>query len=178
VSWADDDDRELAARRQAALPRSRLLEGPAVGTRAHPVFVPANPPAVGATRAFQLSMAGIGWQLYSTTRTHADDAEPEFRSRRGGVCVDVIHDRAVTDDGEVIESTRYRCVELYHGQPRWVMLDAGEVDLDQLGGLDRRACWSAWRWLLRDFVNSRRQPGVADMDRIGCAMRLARAATL
>ena len=102
--------------------------------------------------AFAVEAAGIGWKLYSRTRHYAaDEAEPV-----GGTCVDIIDDtRTDPETGEILTRRYYRCLDW---RKQWQTLDATEIDVDQLYGLDRNACWAGVRAMIKQFRLDRLRP--------------------
>jgi hypothetical protein len=170
MTWADDDELDLAVRRHA----SRLHADPPEPARhVRPVVnVPVR--AVAAGRDFTLEPVQAGWVI------HPARTEEELIDSAGLVVVEVQQRRvADADTGEVGAETRYRCYRLGRG---YDTLAAGEVNLDRIGGLDRHYAGAAARAILRPLVmrhqGRARQLDMREVDAIHDAWRLARAAAL
>jgi hypothetical protein len=134
--------------------------------------VPVNPAPIPGARGFTLAQIDVGWSIFSNERRWADTEDP-----LGGLVCEVIHDQAVDDEtGETWDRTRFSCLMTWVPSRPWVMLDAAEIDLTQLSGIDRESCWIAVKWLTRPLAQSRRRwPNPHDLDAIDLAYRLARA---
>jgi hypothetical protein len=134
--------------------------------------VPVNPPPVPGARAFTLAQVDVGWSVFSTLRRWADTDDP-----LGGLVCEIVHDRGEDPEtGEMWDRTRYSCLMTWVPSRPWVMLDANEIDLTTLSGIDRDGCWTAVKWLTRPVAQSRRRwPNPHDLDAIDLAWQLARA---
>jgi hypothetical protein len=127
-------------------------------------------------RDFALEQVGVGWPVYSTRRF----VDPMADKRLGGLVVEILGGGTDRDTGETWP-TRYRCLPTWRTASPWHVLDADEIDLDQLSGINRGACAAAAILLLRPFAIStsgRRRPalrGHDDVERIHDAWRLAAA---
>jgi hypothetical protein len=123
-------------------------------------------------RDFALEPVGPGWTIYSTA-TLDSALDP------AGVVVEVIHSTTVDPEtGEINAGTRYRCCRYWTPSAPWVYVDAGDVDLAQLGGLDRLSASAAVRWLVRPLVigpahRRRQQLTGAEVEAVHDAWRLA-----
>jgi hypothetical protein len=165
MTWADDDAAELAARRHAAHLRDTCPPAPLKAGRA----VPVRAQAPG--HDFALEPVGPGWTIYSTA-TIDSALDP------AGVVVEVIHRQAVDEDtGEINANTVYRCLRYWTPSAPSVYVDAGDVDVTQLTGVDRRSASAAVRWLVRPLVARRRgvQLTGREIEAIHDAWRLAAA---
>ena len=118
-------------------------------------------------REFALEQVGTGWMLYSSRRRLVDD------NPVGGICVEVITGNRDDDTGEITPA-RYRCVDP-HQHCATVILVADEVDIDQLAGIDRRACATVAVRMLAPIYDrrTRRLTGADDVERIHDAWQLA-----
>jgi hypothetical protein len=134
--------------------------------------VPVNPPPIPGGRAFTLAQVEVGWSVFSTLRRWADTDDP-----LGGLVCEIIHDKGTDPEtGEMWDRTRYSCLMTWVPSRPWVMLDAAEIDLTTLTGIDRDGCWTAVKWLTRPVAQSRRRwPNPHDLDAIDLAWTLARA---
>jgi hypothetical protein len=148
-----DDLAEIKARMAASAARQteRFAQRMAVARA-----VPVAPLAIPGTRDFALGAIGPGWKVFSAERhLAAGEDDMAFAQPVGGTVVEVIHDRLVDrETGEIAERTRYRCLATWHPSKPWHLLDAGEVDVDQLAGVDRQSATTAVRWLLRPVARS------------------------
>jgi hypothetical protein len=172
----DDDLIEMKARLAASRDRQtgRFAQRMAVARS-----VPPRALAIPGTRDFSLEAVTPGWQVFSIERRLANgEDDMDFAEAAGGVVVEVIHDR-VTDyeTGEIMPRTRYRTLAMWRpSHPRY-LIDAGDVDLSRLAGVDRLGSTTAVRWLLRPValsdgkvLTSKEIAAIADAHRIAMAV--------
>jgi hypothetical protein len=132
-------------------------------------------PAIPGARAFSLESVGPGWTLYSIW----EPLDP------AGIVVDVMHrQQADEETGEVFPVTTYKCLAYWKPSNPWRYLDAGDVDLTQLGGIDRVTTSEAVRALVKPLVLSRarkrrqKQLTASEIQAVHDASVLARAVAL
>lgn len=123
-------------------------------------------------RQLTLDAVGVGWPVYSNQRRYTDCDSPV-----GGLVVEII-DNARTDPetGEIADVRLFRCIATWRPQPLQT-LDAREVDLDLLYGLDRGMCAIMIRFCVRQISQKRRGWLTSDeTDWLRHAWAIARAA--
>jgi hypothetical protein len=167
MTWADDDARELAARRQAAQPARYQNRRTRTG------FVPARAEPVPGTRTFFLEAITPGWVIY-------DNRTPDSGIWPAGVVTQIIHTTtADPETGELYPVTRYRAYNHRNLANPWTVLDPDHIDTSQ-GGYDATAASVASRQLLKPIVFKQKWDRYrpAEIEDIHDAWRLARAAAL
>jgi len=162
-----DDELELAARRRAAA----LRDAGTISRHPSGIAVGVNEPAVPGARAFTLEAVAAGWVLYS--KWEPLDA--------AGIVVEVIHrQHSDTATGEIWAQTSYYLYNYWRGGNPWRYLDAADVDLAQLAGLDRSTASTAVRQLIKPLVlrKRRHQLTATEIETVRHASILARAVAL
>jgi hypothetical protein len=169
----DFDEAYLAAARRASELRERSRSSTTPPPR--PFAVPIQAEPVPGTRAFSLENVGPGWPLYP--RPIDGFTDYDVTDSRAGVCVEVMHDQvADPETGELWPRTRYRCLASWRPSAPWRHLEASEVDLARLNGIDQLAITAGVRFLLRPVVQSRRKWLTGrDVEAVADAGRLVRA---
>lgn len=144
-SQYDDDLAELKVRLAAARPaRSERFASAMDRARSS---VPVNPDPVPGARGFMLSAVGPGWHLFTTGRHW--QGEDMDQPGEAGTVIEVLHDAGVdVETGEKWERTRYRCLACWRPRP-WSWLNASDVDVTRLPGVDVGSAAAAVRWLVR-----------------------------
>lgn len=130
--------------------------------------------AIPGQRQLDLSLVEVGWWLRSLRR-HALGAD--HLAEIGGVVVEKLPG-GVSSEGEIIPD-RFRTLNV--GAPalqRWQILDADEVDLDTLPGVDRHSATIAALWLIRQIPQTRKVLHPTDLSCLRDAHRLASAVTV
>lgn len=128
-------------------------------------------------RAFALEAVDIGWKIYSTKRHYAG-TDPDLPDPLGGTVVERLHyDEIDPDTGEIRARTVYRTLATWRPSDPWAWLDADEIDITQLAGVDRNACYAGMRWLIRRISLKRRgMPTSDEIDALRYAVELLKAA--
>jgi hypothetical protein len=128
-------------------------------------------------RAFALEAVDVGWKAYSTTRHYAG-TDADLPPPVGGTVVEKLAYREIDPDtGDITNRTVYRTLATWRPSDPWAWLDADEIDIAQLAGVDRNACYLGMRWLIRQVNARRRGPPTSDeTDSLRYAWALLRAA--
>ena len=142
-SRGDDYDDALAAARARIAASEANQRG---GLTARLEHLRRRPPQADPRTAIGLSRVGPGWPIYSRERFWSGD-EIGLTDPVGGLLIDTHADRYTDDDtGEIVDNVRYRTLNIYRPARPWNTLDAAEIDIDALAGLDRLAVAKAARW--------------------------------